>query len=126
MVRLNKKADMSIQTIVVAVLALTVLIILIVIFKNQTGKAAGGFSLVGDDAMGGLTGKKCQTLLGDRVCEGKFNKEKYPIDTYKLIPLPSPTCTPDEEKKMTEDKTGKYNCKVWSDCATTCYDVTKI
>lgn len=115
---MKKKADLSIQTIVVAVLALTVLIILIIIFKNQTGKAAGGFSLVGDDALGGLSGKKCQTLLGDKVC-GKSTK--YPDTEYVYTKLDPPCQTLIDPKDVSKgcSKTG------WSDCSGDCFEVTK-
>lgn len=65
---MQKKANISTETIIYAVIALTVLILLLIIFRTQIGKSAGGIGSVSDEANKGLKGENCKTLFGDRIC----------------------------------------------------------
>ena len=105
---MGKKADMSMNTIVTAVLALMVLIILLYIFRLQITSIAGGFTSVGNDAKSGINGTKCQTILGGRICgEADNNKYKDMNEKYVLNEVPPPS-----------------NSK-WSDCknSNSCFEI---
>ena len=58
-----KKADLSLNTVVMAILALVVLIVLILVFREQIGSAAQRYFNIGDDAEKTALGKKCQSFL---------------------------------------------------------------
>lgn len=108
---MSKKADISVNTIVVAALALIVLVIMIFIFKGQIGNISSGFFSAGNDAKSGMNGTKCQTMLGGRVCGGGL--DKYPDAIY-------------EKNMVVPPVSGK-----WIDCEKTtvtdknCYEITK-
>lgn len=121
---MSRKADMSIQTVVVAALAMIVLIILIVIFKTQIGNLAGGFTSTGNSAKSGLAGKTCQTLIGGRVCDP--TEANYPRTNYTWELVPKPTCTPEQKDAMDKHPgDNKYVCDDWSDCLKkNCYEIT--
>lgn len=81
---MSKKADMSINTIVAAALAIFLLLVLMFVFKNQIGNLAGGFFSAGNSAKAGINGTTCQTLIGGRVCNE--NIDKYNDYTKTQIP----------------------------------------
>lgn len=103
MIKMNKKGDISINTIVVAALSITVLIIMIFIFRNQIGNISGGFTTIGSDAKQNINGTKCESILGDKVCgEDKSNYD----NKYDLVLLPKP------------------NGGKWTDCTVQeCYEI---
>ena len=99
---MGKKADMSIQTIVIAVLALTVLLILIFIFKNQTGKANTGFNYASNDAIGGIQGTKCQTMFSDTKCCDNVYTKTIPHKTNETGEIPWSDCVNRQNKECCE------------------------
>jgi hypothetical protein len=119
-----KKAEMSINAIVAAALALIVLVILLFIFKNQIGNIAGGFTSAGNNAKGGISGTTCKTLLGDRICENQCDDKIKAVYTCTIIP--KPTCSDEDTKKYDNMKPrpSPYPCAKWSDC-TDCVEITK-
>ncbi|MBW2992406.1 hypothetical protein KY345_04280 [Candidatus Woesearchaeota archaeon] len=63
----NKKA-MAINTIVMLVIALVVLLVVLFIFRDQIGKAIGGYTKISEEAEETIEGVRCETLLGERKC----------------------------------------------------------
>jgi len=65
-----KKADLSLNTVVMAILALLVLIILILVFRGQIGSAAQRYFNIGEDAEKATLGQKCQSFISpsERQC----------------------------------------------------------
>lgn len=111
-----KKADLSMNTIVIAVLALIVLVVLAFVFRDQISNATKGFTFVGDDAKAGIAGVKCETLLGDKICSSNMNRAGY--EKNGAEPLPKPC------KKKTDGKcTGGYG---WIDCSGECYLISDL
>lgn len=112
-----------------AVLAITVLIIMIFIFRAQVGRISGGFFEIGDDAREGATGKKCETFFGGRIC-GYRKGSEYKKGEYEFSLVPRIPCSPEDDKKEQESK-GKFYC-AWTDCQAKdeskndCYEIVKI
>lgn len=84
--RVNKKADLSINVIIVAIIAIVVLVVILFIFGGQTKKAGSSFSTISDEA-----GKKAQDAtkqFGDLF--GDKKQEQLPASPT----TPAPTATP--------------------------------
>ncbi len=65
-----KKADISINVIIMAVIGLVVLFILIMVFSNQISSAAAKYFHIGEDAADAAEGKACVSIAtaGTRKC----------------------------------------------------------
>ena len=74
-----KKADLSLNTVVMAILALVVMIVLILVFREQIGSAAQRYFNIGDEAEETALGKKCQSFLSPstRQCGDTRPDELY-------------------------------------------------
>ena len=73
-----KKADLSLNTVVMAILALVVLIVLILVFREQIGSAAQRYFNIGDDAEKTALGKKCQSFLSPSTRQRQCGEETAP------------------------------------------------
>jgi len=58
-----KKGDLSINTVVIAALAIFVLVVLIIVFNTQIRKGAFEYFNIQDDAASAAKGNKCVTIL---------------------------------------------------------------
>ena len=78
-----KKGDLSIQTIIVAILGLLVLIVLAFIFRDQITKAASNYFSIGKDATDSAQGNKCVSILtaGNHKCADKCDGEWHELNT---------------------------------------------
>jgi hypothetical protein len=113
---MSKKADISVNTIVMAALALMVLIILLFIFRNQISNVAGGFTSVGNNAKAGAEGTNCLSMLGGRAC-GKAPNGYHTVG----IALEKPCLVYTDPKDVSKgcSKSG------WKDCSAECYEIAK-
>jgi len=57
------KKGMALETVVTAILALIVLVVLAYVFRDQIGNAAGSIFKIGKEGEEGATGKRCITLV---------------------------------------------------------------
>ena len=72
---MKKKAEISMQMIVFAIIALLVLVVVIFVFRDQIGRVATSFTGIGSEAgceaqiaTSGLFGKKCTPLTAVGPC----------------------------------------------------------
>ncbi len=120
---MNKKADMSINTIVAAALALILLIILIFVFKGQIGNLAKGFTTTGDEAKLGATQTKCRAMFTDRACESDLSKFPEYTKTGSALPKPCKKYKPDPVTKKDSQECLDVG---WIDCGNSdCYEIVK-
>ena len=76
----NKGFELGIQTIVVAILALLVLVVLGYVFTGQIGKGTKQYETFRE----GIAVDKCEQLFGTRLCRENCEQEKNPDGTVKV------------------------------------------
>lgn len=103
--KINKKADMSIQTVVVAVLALLVLLVLIFIFYQQMSGANSNFKFFRERA----STEYCMSLGFTRQCKPSCDTGWQPVSptTYCDKKLDASGNCPSDGKMIT----GFRDCK---------------
>ncbi|MFC1691539.1 hypothetical protein ACFL0W_05155 [Nanoarchaeota archaeon] len=84
--KLNKKADLSMNTIVIAAIALIVLIVLVIIFSSKIGLFGEGVS----QESSRISGEKCE-IPGARTCVA--DADACDAKNGKLIASLDETCT---------------------------------
>jgi len=104
----NKKADMSIQTVVVAVLALIVLLVLIFIFYQQMSGANSNFKLFRDKA----STDYCMSLGFTRQCVKQADPGCVAADGWQEVSPPT-YCS-----EKNSDGTCKTQLTRFKDCNT--------
>lgn len=82
----NKKADFSIQTIIIIVLCLVVLFVLILIFRNQIGSTAAKILGVEQNVTGGKETEDLNNYLFPHKETQNTNTENNPKDTANAQP----------------------------------------
>jgi hypothetical protein len=98
---MKKKAQLSLQMIIVAALGLIVLVILAIIFKEHISSYAAGYKSTADNAIESAEGERCVSILttNPRKCSDTPPSEEW------------------TEVTLTKDK--------WSDCEDEkCYEKT--
>ncbi len=78
----KRGVEMSIQTIVYAVLALIVLIVVLMIFSSQIRTTILGYISISNRSLGEVNGENCGSLFGsDRKCyQGGCPADYTPVD----------------------------------------------
>ena len=73
----RKAQAMSMNTIVMAVLALIVLVVMAIVFRSQISKSVEGYSDITEGAISEAKGEKCSILSGERCgdCDEMNSKE---------------------------------------------------
>ena len=92
-----RKGSLTLETIIVAALALIVLVVLAFIFRTQVGDLVKKYRGVSDDLEEQAKGMKCVTLatMSQRQCESSCSAE------WSEVPLPA------EAKEWKDCKTKK-------------------
>lgn len=84
---MQKKGDISLETIIVAALVLFVLVIVIAIFSGQIKEYAKGFWGIGKEAEWEARGLRCVTIMGTRGCYENcltgYEEVPEPADKWK-------------------------------------------
>jgi len=107
---MNKRAvELTMQTIIIAVLMLIVLVILIMVFRGQIGKAVQRYFAIGNESEQELRSTdKCATIFGSRRC----------LDS---CPAPTPITAGEETKYVVWAPVPlPAGASKWSDCNATC------
>lgn len=97
---MQKKGDISLETIIVAALVLFVLVVVIAIFSSHIKEYAKGFFGIGKEAEWEAKGVRCVTIMGTRGCY----QNSCPTE-YEEVPEPADKwkdCDTDKGKKCCE------------------------
>ena len=118
---MKKKADLSINMVVMAALAIIVLLILIFVFKGQINGASNSFFDISKWAHGSARGEVCKSIASSgRVCASSSPDDENGL---KYRELPNPSCSSKQINDLAEKNTAKpYACNGWSDCDNKCYE----
>jgi len=89
---MNKKAtELTMQTIVIAVLCLVILFILIFIFRDQVGRQLSGYNLIAQQSENQSRGETCGGFFNDYQCFAKC-PDGYSISNMKGCTGSTPVC----------------------------------
>lgn len=103
----KKGIELTMQTIIVAVLMLIVLVVLIMVFRGQIGKSSQRYFAIGNQSEQELQATdKCMTLFGNRRC-----LNECPVEEIKV---------PGGESRYVVWTPVPAGAKGWSDCKATC------
>lgn len=90
----NRKGDISMETIVVIIIALAVLLVIIGIFTFQTKKGSGKINDISDSTSSSITEGMCMGSI-------TYNKKSYDLKCKS-------SCDEDKDTYLSDGKTLKY------------------